>query len=104
MNSACTAAAFTLSAVSVGLCHEVLTRPQTEPSMQFLSVGSHVCHRASFGQFLADLPLPLASGYPCPMRQVGYSHRIAVGTHITARPPHRTERARFGHSAPTLGV
>jgi hypothetical protein len=29
---------------------------------------------------------------------------IAVGTHITARPPHRTERARFGHSAPALGV
>jgi hypothetical protein len=30
--------------------------------------------------------------------------RIAVGTLITKRPPHRTERARFGHSAPTLGV
>ena len=25
--------------------------------------------------FFAALPLPLASGYPCPMRQVGYSHR-----------------------------
>jgi len=29
---------------------------------------------------------------------------IAVGTLITERPPHRTERAPFGHSAPTLGV
>ena len=29
---------------------------------------------------------------------------IAVGTLIAERPPHRTERAQFGHSAPTLGV
>src|SRR4029077_17934943 len=29
---------------------------------------------------------------------------IAVGTLITERPPHRTERAPFGHSAPTSGV
>ena len=29
---------------------------------------------------------------------------IAVGTPITGRPPHRSERARFGHSAPTLGI
>ena len=26
---------------------------------------------------------------------------IAVGTPVTGHPPHRTERARFGHSAPT---
>jgi hypothetical protein len=30
--------------------------------------------------------------------------QIAVGTPITERPPHRSERARFGHSAPTSGV
>jgi len=30
--------------------------------------------------------------------------QIAVGTLITERPPHRTERAQFGHSAPTLGI
>jgi hypothetical protein len=30
--------------------------------------------------------------------------RIAVGTLIAKRPPHRTERARLRHSAPTLGV
>jgi hypothetical protein len=29
---------------------------------------------------------------------------IAVGTRITSRPPHRTVRAQFGHTAPTLGV
>ena len=31
------------------------------------------------------------------------SLRIAVGTGISARPPHRSERAQFTHSAPTLG-
>jgi Arc/MetJ-type ribon-helix-helix transcriptional regulator len=31
-------------------------------------------------------------------------HEVAVGTPITERPPHRTVRARFGHTAPTLGV
>ena len=29
---------------------------------------------------------------------------IAVGTLIAERPPHRSVRARFGHTAPTLGV
>jgi transposase len=29
---------------------------------------------------------------------------IAVGTPITERPPHRSVRARFGHTAPTSGV
>ncbi len=29
---------------------------------------------------------------------------IAVGTRITARPPHRSVRAEFPHTAPTLGV
>jgi hypothetical protein len=29
---------------------------------------------------------------------------IAVGTLITERPPYRTERAPFGHSAPTSGI
>jgi hypothetical protein len=36
---------------------------------------------------------------------VGIAHPdIAVGTPIAERPPHRTERARFRHSAPTLGI
>src|SRR5262249_18436956 len=29
--------------------------------------------------------------------------KIAVGTPITEHPPHRSVRARFGHTAPTLG-
>jgi len=29
---------------------------------------------------------------------------VAVGTRITARPPHRTVRAAFPHTAPTSGV
>jgi len=55
MNCRCTTAAFTLFPVPGGLCHLVLTRPETEPSMRFLSaclcvarrqVGSHLCTRA----------------------------------------------------------
>jgi hypothetical protein len=34
----------------------------------------------------------------------GLPAHIAVGTLITERPPHRTVRAQFGHTAPTLGV
>ena len=32
------------------------------------------------------------------------SEAIAVGTLIAERPPHRTVRAAFPHTAPTLGV
>ncbi len=46
-----------------GLRHQVLTCPGTGPSMQFLSVGSHLCARASFRPHLAVTPLPSASGY-----------------------------------------
>jgi len=42
MNFPCTTAAFTLSPAPGGLRHLVLTRPGTEPSMRFLSVGSHL--------------------------------------------------------------
>jgi hypothetical protein len=37
-------------------------------------------------------------------RGSGLSMRIAVGTPIAGRPPHRSERAQFTHSAPTLGT
>src|SRR5215510_324157 len=40
--------------------------------MRFLSVGSHLCTRASFRQSLAGLPLPCTSGYP---DDIGSSHR-----------------------------
>jgi hypothetical protein len=39
-----------------------------------------------------------------PNRALFLMRRIAVGTLITERPPHRTVRAQFGHTAPTLGV
>jgi hypothetical protein len=59
-----------------GLRHLVLTRPETEPSMRFLSVGSHLCARASFGPPLAGLPLPSASSCMCPtIRHYRYSYR-----------------------------
>ena len=76
MNCQCTTAAFTLSPVPGGLRHLVLTRPETEPSMRFLSVGSHLCARASFRQSLAGLPLPSASSYSRPPRgHYRYSYR-----------------------------
>ena len=55
-----------------GLRHMVLTRPRAEPSMRFLSVGSHLCTWASFRPSLAGLPLPSASDYP---DDIGSSHR-----------------------------
>jgi hypothetical protein len=29
---------------------------------------------------------------------------FAVGTRVTSRPPHRSVRAQFGHTAPTSGM
>lgn len=71
VNFPCTTAAFTLSPAPGGLCHLVLTRPGTGPSMRFLSVGSHVCARASSRQPLARLPLPSASSFICPLGHTG---------------------------------
>src|SRR4029450_7766083 len=34
----------------------------------------------------------------------GLPMTFAVGTRVTSRPPHRSVRAQFGHTAPTLGV
>ena len=53
MNFPYTTAAFTLPRDTGGLHHVVLTRPGTEPSMRFLSVGSYVCARASCRQHFA---------------------------------------------------
>ena len=72
MSFPCTTAAFTLSAVTLGLRDQVPTRPRTRPSMRFLFVGSHVCTWASSRQSLTGLPLPSASGYP---DDIGPSHR-----------------------------
>jgi len=75
MNFPCTTAAFTLSPAPGGLRHLVLTRPGTGPSMRFLSVGSHLCARASFRHPLAGLPLPSASSYIRPQGRYRYSYR-----------------------------
>ncbi|AGA33965.1 hypothetical protein TVNIR_2322 [Thioalkalivibrio nitratireducens DSM 14787] len=76
MNFQCTTAAFTLSPAPGGLRHLVLTRPGTEPSMRFLSVGSHLCARASFRHPLTGLPLPSASSYIRPhFGHYRYSYR-----------------------------
>jgi catechol 2,3-dioxygenase-like lactoylglutathione lyase family enzyme len=64
--------AFTLSPVPGGLRHLVLTCPETEPSMQFVFLGSHFCAQASFRQPLAGLPLPSANSYP---DSIGSSYR-----------------------------
>jgi len=85
VNFPCTTAALTRSPAPGGLRHLVLTRPGTEPSMRVtrpipgarppgqpsavqnrsqrfgLSVGSHLCARASSRHPLARLPLPSAS-------------------------------------------
>ena len=71
VNFPCATAAFTLSPAPGGLRHLVLTRPGTEPSMRFLSVGSHLCARASSRQPLARLPLPSASSFICPHGHTG---------------------------------
>ena len=81
MNSRCTTAALTLSPVPGGLRHLVLTRPETEPSMRFLSVGSHLCARASSRQTLAGLPLPSASSFIGLSGPYRYSYR--------GLPPHQ---------------
>ena len=44
-----------------GLCHVMLTYPETRPCMLFLFVGSSLCTPASFRRPLAVPPLPSAS-------------------------------------------
>src|SRR5262245_45786987 len=65
---------------------------------------------------LANTPLPgiavlrdggfiiLGKVVLCPCLAAVLSRKIAVGTLITERPPHRSERAQLRHSAPTLRV
>jgi hypothetical protein len=62
-----------------------------------ICAGRH--SRSAFG---ADLPLigRSANAQNCPTRDI----QIAVGTPITGRPPHRTVRAAFPHTAPTSDV
>ena len=45
-----------------------------------------------------------AIGSACTSSFSRIAQRIAVGTPIAERPPHRSGRAQFGHPAPTSGV
>jgi hypothetical protein len=45
-----------------------------------------------------------AVGSACTSTFSRIARRIAVGTLIAERPPHRSGRAQFGHPAPTSGV
>jgi hypothetical protein len=54
---------------------------------------------------IALLPICAAAVGSCSCTAVsGKRPRIAVGTHVTMCPPHRSRRAVFPHRAPTLGV
>ena len=75
MNFQRTTAALTLSPAPDGFRHLVLTHPGTEPSMRFLSVGSHFCARASSRHPLVGLSLPSASRYIGPRGHYRYSYR-----------------------------
>jgi hypothetical protein len=82
-----------------GLRHLVLTHPGTEPSLRFLSVGSHLCARASSRQPLAELPLPSASSCFRPLRgHLRYSYRGLSPHKFTPMPGVYTQassRRRF---------
>jgi hypothetical protein len=64
-------------------------------------------HSARPGVELASDGIEIGLGVDAgsvPLGQGLFAERIAVGTRLTARPPHRTGRARLRHPAPTLGV
>ena len=48
-------------------------------------------------------PLPDGQGTRITFNNGGHQDVIAVGTLISKRPPHRTVRAAFPHTAPALG-
>jgi hypothetical protein len=58
----------------------------------------------TWNEALAIAGLQIANEFNIPDGRLFENILIAVGTRITARPPHRTVRAEFPHTAPTLGV
>jgi hypothetical protein len=55
--------------------------------------------------------IDLHDSNPSSMSELGQSRHFdrapitfAVGTRVTSRPPHRSVRAQFGHTAPTSGM
>src|SRR5215467_6477549 len=78
-------------------------REATDASLNLVGIA-HVCDALDC-MFARMAESGIASMSPAPKRGVGIRKiMIAVGTLITERPPHRAERAPFGHSAPTSGI
>jgi hypothetical protein len=69
--------------------HEVSLRPATSPLKPKQGLSGPPDHSRA-GQSATAIPQG--------------EMRIAVGTHIAMRPPHKTGRAAFPHPAPTSGV
>jgi hypothetical protein len=80
-----------------------------------LEGGGRIDQASSFGDSLPDAPGPLiivavrgiqqtVTVIPVRLFAQPAGVLLAVGTPIAERPPHRSERAQFGHSAPTSGV
>jgi hypothetical protein len=62
--------------------------------------GTNQLTTLSGTRIVGSAPELAAEGGKCVDRQM----RIAVGTHITMRPPHKAVRAAFPHTASTLGI
>ena len=77
VNFPCTTAAFTLSPEPVGFVVSCQLARRLSLPMRFLSVGSHVCHPASFRPFLTESPLPSARTFGSihHMRHPWFSYR-----------------------------
>ena len=65
-------------------------------------------NRARLGKNRRDIELARSAG-PCPLSAIRDScaealAAFAVGTRVTPRPPHRSVRAAFPHTAPTSGI
>ena len=60
--------------------------------------------KRTFATSRRNAPEALAQLIPRATETVIASQAIAVGTLISKRPPHRTVRAAFPHTAPTLGA
>src|ERR1700730_17853900 len=74
---------------------------QERPSSPCLNrIGRTAGVRPLLGDSLLSMPLPDICARP---RARPDTNIFAVGTPIAESPPHRSERAQFGHSAPTLG-
>src|SRR4051794_30967421 len=94
------------AALRLALQGHLSLRKSRLESFCVLVVGVLLSRTVNLGHLACLFPTQaaIASNYRRLQRFFAQVILIAVGTLITERPPHRSERARFGHSAPTLGV